>query len=158
VLSPRGFPITTMRETRKIDRTKNKKSRHMERRNNGTGRIQQPNPKECWRLEEIRIWKTDYRKKTTRPNISQGHHTALKTHKERGCKTTWGKRLKLLETYIPWREIGRNIANGIGTKNDTSSRSQGSKTYYTFKAMYLKGITTTTRTIRCTSYGRSHED
>ena len=29
---------------------------------------------------------------------------------------------------------------------------------YTFKAMYLKGITTTTRTIRCTSCGRSHED
>ena len=36
----------------------------------------------------------------------------------------------------------------------------GSKTYYTepCTSMNLKGITTTTRTIRCTSCGRSHED
>ena len=61
------------------------------------------------------------RKETTRPNNSQGHHTStVKTHKELGCKASWEKRLKL-ETEIPWREIGKNIALGIETKNDTSS-------------------------------------
>ena len=39
------------------------------------------------------------------------------THKEPGCKASWEKRFKL-ETDIPWREIGRNIAHGIGTKKD----------------------------------------
>ena len=60
------------------------------------------------------------RKETTRrPNNSQGegHKLALKTHKEPGCKASWEKRLKL-ETEIPWREIGRNIAHGIGTKKE----------------------------------------
>ena len=63
------------------------------------------------------------------------------------------KRRKL-ETEIPWRKIGRNIAHGIGTKKDTSSWYKN----ILHRAMYLKGITTTTRTIRCTSCGRSHED
>ena len=96
------------------------------------------------------------RKETTRrPNNSQGegHKLALKTHKEPGCKASWEKRLKL-ETEIPWREIGRNIAHGIGTKKDTGSWFKN----ILHRAMYLKGITTTTRTKRCTSCGRSHED
>ena len=64
-----------------------------------------------------------------------------------------GKKTKL-ETEITWRKIGRNIAHGIGTKKDTSSWFKN----ILHRAMYLKGITTTTRTIRCTSCGRSHED
>ena len=121
----------------------------MERRNNGTGRIQLPEPK---RMDTNR---KHTRKETTRPNNSQGHHTGIETHKEPGCKASWEKRLKL-ETEIPWREIGRNIAHGIGTKKDTSSWFKNILHRAMF--MYLKGITTTTRTIRCTSCGRSHED
>tara|TARA_B100000524_G_scaffold321515_1_gene202433 strand:- start:52 stop:363 length:312 start_codon:yes stop_codon:yes gene_type:complete len=92
----------------------------MERRSNvnETGRIQLPEPK---RMDT----RKHTRKETTRPNNSQGHQhitliLALNTHKELGCKASWEKRLKL-ETEIPWREIGKNIALGIETKNDTSS-------------------------------------
>jgi len=115
----------------------------------GTGRIQLPEPK---RMDTRKYT----RKETTIDQITvrvKDITLALKTHKEPGCKASWEKRLKL-ETEIPWREIGRNIAHGIGTKKDTSSWFKN----ILHRAMYLKGITTTTRTIRCTSCGRSHED
>jgi len=50
--------------------------------------------------------------------------------------------------------LAATSAHGIGTKKDTSSWFKN----ILHRAMYLKGITTTTRTIRCTSCGRSHED
>ena len=106
-----------------------------------------PNPKE-WTLENIQG-----RKQLLDQITVKDITLALKTHKEPGCKASWEKRLKL-ETQIPWRESGRNIAHGIGTKKDTSSWFKN----ILHRAMYLKGITTTTRTIRCTSCGRSHED
>ena len=65
----------------------------MERRNNGTGRIQLPEPK---RIDT----RKHTRKETTRPNNSQGHHTGIETHKEPGCKASSERRLKL-ETEIP---------------------------------------------------------
>jgi len=84
----------------------------MERRNNGTGRMQLPKP------ERMDIRKhTRTRKVTTRPNNSQGHHTSTK-NTQPGYKTSWEKRPKL-ETEIPWREIGRNIgflSHGIDQK------------------------------------------
>ena len=75
-----------------------------------------PNPKE-WRLIE-NIPGRKQLDQITFKNITL--ILALNTHKELGCKASWEKRLKL-ETEIPWREIGKNIALGIETKNDTSS-------------------------------------
>jgi len=69
------------------------------------------------------------RKETTIDQITVKDTTlALRTHKEPGCKASWGKRLKL-ETEIPWREIGRNIAHTGSEQKKT--RALGSKTYYT---------------------------
>ena len=78
-----------------------------------------PNPKE-WTLENI-----PGRKQLDQITVKD-ITLALKTHKEPGCKASWEKRLKL-ETDIPWREIGRNIAHGIGTKKDTRAGGGGEK-------------------------------
>jgi hypothetical protein len=69
-----------------------------------------PNPKE-WTLEN-----TPGRKQLDQITVKD-ITLALKIHKEPGCKTSWEKIL----TEIPWREIGRKITHGIGTKKDTSS-------------------------------------
>ena len=144
-LSPRGFPITTG-ETQKIYITEIRKVATWKGGILGPVEYSYPNPKE-WTLENI-----PGRKQLDQITVKD-ITLALKTHKEPGCKASWEKRLKL-ETEIPWREIGRNIAHGIGTKKDTGSWFKN----ILHRAMYLKGITTTTRTIRCTSCGRSHED
>ena len=121
----------------------------MERRNNGTGRIQLPEP------ERMDARKHTRKETTIRPNNSQGHHTStVKTHKELGCKTSLEKKLKL-ETEIPWREIGRNIVHGIlGTKEDELMVQK----HTTPRATYLlskRNNHNHSRTMRGTFCGRS---
>jgi len=65
-----------------------------------------------------------------------------------------GKKIKTRNRNTVERNRQEHSTHGIGTKKDTSSWFKN----ILHRAMYLKGITTTTRTIRCTSCGRSHED
>ena len=65
----------------------------MERRNNGTGRIQLPNP------ERMDIRKHT-RKEITRPNNSQGHHTSTKNTQGTMMQNQLQKNRLKLETEI----------------------------------------------------------
>ena len=59
----------------------------MERRNNGTGRIQLPEPK---RMDT----RKHTRKETTRPNNSQGHNTGIKNTQGTRMQSQLGKKIK----------------------------------------------------------------
>ena len=103
----------------------------MERRNNGTGRIQLPEPK---RMDTRKYT----RKETTRPNNSQGHHTST--------KNTQGTRMQ--------NQLGKNTNRNTVERNrqEDNTRDRNQKrhellvqkhTIHRGRAMYLKRITTT---------------